>query len=88
LGGYISVTTGTAPSLSSTIVTVTFNVAYGVAPRSITLTPANAATASLSGLNMVFIDQAGITTAVFVITSGATALVGATAYKWYYTVIQ
>jgi len=88
LGGFISVTTGTAPTLSATVVTITFNVAYGTAPRCVSLTPANALTAALSGLGMVFVDQAGITTTTFAITAGATALTGSVAYKWYYSCIQ
>lgn len=88
MGGYISVTAGTIPSLSATIATVTFNSAYGSAPKCVVITPANAETAILSGASMVFVNQAGITTTTFDITSGVTALTAATAYKWYYHVIQ
>lgn len=88
LGGYITVTTGTLPTLSATVVTVTFNVAYGSAPRCIQLTPAGPNAALLSGVNMVYVDQSGITTTTFAITSGTTALTASTTYKWYYSVIQ
>lgn len=88
LGGYISVTTGTLPTLSAVVATITFNIAYASAPKAICLTPANSSAASLNGVNMVFIDQAGITTTTFAITAGTTALTAATAYKWYYQVIQ
>lgn len=88
LGGYISVTTGTLPTLSATVATVTFNVAYGVTPRAIVLTPANSNAALLNGVNMVYINQAGITTTTFAITAGTTALTAATAYQWFFQVIQ
>lgn len=88
LAGYISVTTGTVPTLSATVVTITFNAAYGAAPRAVILTPANSNTALLTGVTQVFVDQAGITTTTFAITAGTTALTGSTAYKFYYTVIQ
>lgn len=86
--GFISITTGTLPTLSAIVATVTFSSAYGATPRCVALTAANAITAALSGLGMVYIDQAGITTTTFDLTAGATALTAATAYKWYYTVTQ
>ncbi len=88
MGGYITLTTGTLPTLSAVVSTVTFNVTYASAPRMISLTPANNNAAMLSGVNMVFVDQAGITTTTFDVTAGTTALTAATTYKWYYTVIQ
>lgn len=88
LGGYISVTTGTLPTLSAIVATITFNIAYISSPRCITLTPANSNTSTLSGLGMVFVDQAGISTTTFAITAGATALTASTAYKWYYQIVQ
>ncbi len=88
MAGYISVTTGTIPTLSAVVSTITFNVAYNSAPRCIQLTPAGPNAALLSGVNMVYVDQAGITTTTFAITSGTTALTAATTYKWYYSVIQ
>lgn len=88
LGGYISVTTGTLPTAAAAVVTVNYGNTQPAAPRCVQLTPANAATAALSGVTMVYIDQANITTGAFVITAGATGLTAATAYKWYYTVIN
>lgn len=88
LAGYITVTTGTAPTLSATIVTVTFNTAYAATPNTVLLDPANSNAALLSGVTEPFADQAGISTTVFTITAGTTALTGSTTYKWYYTVIQ
>lgn len=78
--GVITVTTGTTPSASATIVTITYAVAFPTNSFP-TLTPANALTAALSGIGMVF--STGSTTN-FIITSGTTALTGATTYKWYY----
>lgn len=87
--GYISVTTGSAPATSATIATVTFaSSAYGSAPRTVILTPANAATAALAVAAQAVVIQANITTAVFVVTSGGTALAATTAYQWYYSVLN
>lgn len=83
----ISITTGTAPVLSSTVATVTFATAYGVAPV-IILTPANSAAALLTGITDAFITQASTSTTTFVITSGTTGLTGATTYVWNAHVIQ
>lgn len=88
LAGYVTVTTGTLPTLSAIVATVTFNATYGAAAKTALLTPANLATAALSGIGMVYIDQAGITATTFDLTAGATALTAATTYKWYYTVIK
>ena len=88
LGGYISITTGTTPTLSATIVTVTFNTAYGVTPKCVHLSPANSNAALLTGVTQVFADQANITTTTFTITAGTTALIAATTYKFYYSIIQ
>lgn len=89
LGGTVTVTTGTTPAgTNATVVTITFNVPYGVAPSAINLTPANALTAALSGVSMVFVDPTATSTTVFTIVSGTTALTTATTYKWFYTIVQ
>lgn len=88
LGGFINVTTGTTPTASGVVVTVTFNAAYGAAPRCVLITPANAAAAALTGANQVFVSQAGITTTTFALTAGSVAPGASTAYQFYYTVIQ
>jgi hypothetical protein len=49
------------------------------------LTPANSATALLSGATMVY--AGGISTTVWTITSGTAALVATTVYQWYYQVL-
>lgn len=80
--GVISITTGTTPSASAAVATITYNYAY---PNNSfpSLTPANAATALLSGVTMVY--TSGSTTN-FVINSGTTALTTLTTYSWYYNV--
>lgn len=88
LAGYVNVTTGTLPTLSGTVATITFNTAYTAAPHCIMINAANGNSAILSGASMVFVNQAGITTTTFAITAGTTALIGATAYQFFYQVIQ
>lgn len=83
--GKIDITTGTSPSTSATVVTITFNAGYAVAPTVI-LTPGNAAAAALTGATQVFISGTGTTN--FVITSGSSALSASTQYIWYYHAIQ
>jgi len=80
--GVITVTTGTLPTAGGDIVTATYTLAFATNSFP-TLTPANANTAALSGLSMVFTTG---TTTTFVITSGTTALTASTTYKWYYHV--
>lgn len=84
LSGIVNVLTGTLPTAAATVVTVTFNVAYGVAPNMV-LQPGNAATALLSGATMIYVTS---TTTTFVITAGATGLVAATQYVWFFHAIQ
>lgn len=83
IAGVITVTTGTAPTGSNaTVVTVNYNTAYNTNSFP-TLTPANALTAALNGIGMVFTTG---TTSNFTISCGTTALAAATTYKWYYHV--
>lgn len=84
VSGDVLVTTGTLPTAGASVLTVTFNSAYITAPI-VELFPANAATALLSGVTMVFTTSS---TTTFVITAGSTGLVAATAYSWHYHVIQ
>jgi hypothetical protein len=78
--GTISCTTGTVPTASATIVTITFTVAYTNAHC--TITAASAATASLSGTGMVFPSTANTT--AFTLTAGSAALTPNTTYVWNY----
>jgi hypothetical protein len=87
-GGFISLTTGTSPSASATVFTVTFNVAYGAAPKSVVLTPGGPNTATLSGNAAVYADEASTSTTQFIAKVGSTNLTAATTYIWYYHVIQ
>jgi len=85
MAGKIDITTGSSPSTSATIVTITFNAAYASAPTVI-LTPGNAASAALTGGTQVFISSTSTTN--FIVLSGSTALSASTQYIWYYHVIQ
>lgn len=84
LSGMIELTTGTTPSAAAVIATLTFALAYGTAPN-ISLTPANAAAAALSGATAVW---ASSTTTTLVVNAGASALAAGTAYKWFYSAKQ
>lgn len=83
IAGTVSVLTGVAPTAGAAIVTVTFTSGYSTAPY-VQLTPANAATALLSGVTMVYVTE---TTTTFVINAGSAALVGLTTYAWNYETI-
>lgn len=79
--GAITVTTGTLPTGSgATIVTFTYSGTFPTNTFPI-ITPANATTAALSGVTMVF---AAGTATNFTINAGTTALSAATTYKWNY----
>lgn len=84
IAGEITLTTGTLPTLSATVLTLTFAAPYASTPF-ISIVSANAVTALLSGATMVFPI---ISTSAISLTSGATALTAATVYKWDYIVIQ
>lgn len=83
VAGKINITTGTATT-TGIEGTVTFNVAFSVAPFC-TLTAANAVTALISGTSMIYPT---INTTTLVINSGSVALTASTAYAWNYTCIQ
>lgn len=85
VNGTVTVTTGTLPTGAATVVTVTFQAAYGSAPKTVMLTPANALAAALSGLTMVYVGN--LTTTTWDVVAGATGLAGATTYVWYYSVL-
>ena len=86
--GYISLTTGTSPSTSSTVATITFSITYGVVPKCVLITPANAAAAELMGTGFVYVNQSGISATSWSISVGSTALDATTDYKWYFRVMQ
>lgn len=87
--GLVSVTTGTAPSTSATIVRVQFANAYVsnlTANCKCFLTPANAAAAALSGVNNVYILLESNTEFQIQIGIGGT-LAATTNYQWRYFVL-
>lgn len=90
MSGTISVTTSAldTPLGNSVIVTLTFNVAYGVAPR-VVFIPSNSTAWNLAS-GVARLIQANVTTTTFAIESGATPLTALTAatYTWNYVVIQ
>jgi hypothetical protein len=80
--GLITVTTGSACSPVGKLATITFNTAFGAAPR-VTLTPADATATGLT----YYVDSSTISTASFDLDTN-TAPANTTTYKWYYHVIQ
>ena len=87
LSGYITVTTGTLPTGSATVATVTFGTVYTVAPKCFAW-PSSATTQALVGIAQAQILRAGITTNSFTLTAGSTALTATTALEWGYTCTQ
>jgi hypothetical protein len=83
----VTITTGSSPTASATVATITFNVAYTTAPRVI-LTPANANAAGLSGASQVYVDDSSIGTTSYVISVGSGGLTASTTYLFYAHVIQ
>jgi hypothetical protein len=85
LSGYVTVTTGTSPTASATIFTLTFANAYLSPGPKCFAWPANVATHALTGVSGAQFFPANITTTTAALTQGSTALAGATAYEWGYT---
>lgn len=80
--GQITITSGTLPSVSAVIATVTFSVAYGAAPY-VVLWPSNAAASILN-----FLPYVGSTTTTFTVNAGTVGLAGATTYTYNYLISQ
>lgn len=81
--GIVNVTTGTLPTGTNAVVAqIVFTRNYASTTYPI-LYPANASTATLSGVSMTFTNG---TSTGWKITSGTTALTAATAYSWNYHV--
>lgn len=79
--GQITVLTGTLPTGGNAIIaTVTLSVAFPNAISSVTITPANAVAAALSGSGSFFGTVSGNNT--FILNSGITGLVTLTTYKF------
>lgn len=81
--GYFTLTTGSTPSASATVATLTFNTTWAAAPKCFAW-PANAATQLLTGSSAAQIFGPFITTMTAPLTQGSVALAGATAYEWGY----
>lgn len=87
LSGEITITTGTSVPGGGTFFTVTFEEAFGTAPRSVVMTNADAdAGAILVGVRAPYVSS--ITTTTFVVTAGAVAFADSTEFKFYYQVSQ
>lgn len=87
IAGQISVLTGSSPTGSNAIIsTITYNFTYTSTNPFVSITPANAAAAALTGATQVYANSSALTT--FVIYSGSTALTAATTYLWNYHVIH
>lgn len=87
VAGTISITTGSGPATSATVVTITFNTAYATAPRAVIITPAGPNAAALSGAGQVYEDSASRLATSFVLKVGSSALAGTTTYLFNYQVI-
>lgn len=84
MSGVVTLTTGTSPTMNAILATISYNSAFATAPV-VVITPANAATASLTSAQAVWIN---IGTSNFTINTNATAINASTIYKWNYVVIQ
>lgn len=85
IAGAITITTGTSPTASAIVATITFNRPYASAPRVI-LTPRNSNAAVLTGAATVFVNSE--TTTTFVINVGSTNLAASRQYIWNFIAIQ
>lgn len=90
--GTITVTTAGTPTASAILATLTFSVAYGVAPYCVFSAASSTASGLGGGAVGIGGTQAGSvygtsTTTTFVLNTGANALAVAT-YKWTYNCIQ
>lgn len=84
--GKVDIVTGTLPSASSALVTITMNsVTYGDGGFTpVILSPANAAAAALSGTGLVWADAGN---SAITLHAGAVALSASTEYKWNYIIV-
>lgn len=85
--GVITVTTGTTPGASATVVTLNFATAFAATPKSVFLTPANSNAAALAGAGAVWADAGNRSANGFTLSVGAAALAVSTTYKWYYRIL-
>jgi hypothetical protein len=90
VSGYFTLTTGTSPTASAIVATLTFGTAYNFPGPKCSLWPDNAATTALTGVAQVNIFSADISTGgtTAAARAGSTALAAATPYRWGYTCTQ
>lgn len=88
LSGYFTVTTGTSPVASSTVVTVTFGTTYAFPYGTCNSWPANPATQALVGAAQAQIFPANSTQTTFALTSGSTPLPASTPLEYGYRCTQ
>lgn len=81
--GVVQFTTGTSPTVSAAIVTVTFATPYQVAPLNVALTPRNPQAAT----DVAKYYVSAITTTTFVITATSAGLTASQAYQIGYEVL-
>lgn len=78
--GIINLTTGTSPTASATVATITFGTAFAANPNC-SVTPASA-----SAMNVIYSPPASTT--AFTISAPSTALTASTAYTFTYSCLQ
>lgn len=86
--GYITLTTGSAPSSSATVVTVTFAVTKSAAPKKISIHPGDENSAALTGGSSVYADIATSSTTTWQMKVGSTGLAASTTYIFVYDCAQ
>ena len=87
--GSVTVVTGTSPAAGS-VFTAYFRVPWPNTPRALLLTPANSATAALTGAQQVWAGDAAnshLHRTYWRLRTGATPLTASTTYKWHYQVL-
>ena len=88
--GSIALTTGTSPQAGQQLISVYFRVTFPKAIKGVILTPANAATAALSGGAQVYpgnLSAGQLGRTYFRLYTGSVALAASTAYRWHYQVL-
>jgi hypothetical protein len=87
VAGQLNITTGTTTTTNAILATITFGTAMKAPPKAVIITPNNAATKGLAVALTPYVGSANSTAAVWVITSGPTAIGDSTAFSWNYVVI-
>ena len=86
LGGFITINPAGVPTVGALLATITFNTAFAAAPKCIIITAANNRAPGVTAF--VYVNQAGITTTTFGLTSITTPLTAGLTYVFYYHIIQ